>query len=229
MGGAMFPPCCLTWGQTMVEVMKIMATSLKMSCVNTASLGAPDPAAGRRQPLPLPETPGPTRACLGQSLVGSLLLPPGFWCVQGSVCASKSLFPQPCVSSGGSMVGLMVTSSKRAYAIPMSAVPRAPASAAGHCWPIPLQETLRHSSVSVSVGSLWDLCCAQCLFEPFEHPWRVWGLILPFCWGGSLVLRRGVFFLVGPNILLSMVVQQWAVILEFSQEKMSSWYRDIAM
>ena len=31
---------------------------------------------------------------------------------------SKSLFPQFCVSSGSSMVGLMVTSSKRAYAIP---------------------------------------------------------------------------------------------------------------
>ena len=44
---------------------------------------------------------------------------------------SKSLFPQSCVSSGGSILGLMVTSSKRAYAIPRSAVPRAPA--AGHC------------------------------------------------------------------------------------------------
>ena len=31
---------------------------------------------------------------------------------------SKSLFPQSCVSYGGSMVGLMVTSSKRACAIP---------------------------------------------------------------------------------------------------------------
>ena len=40
---------------------------------------------------------------------------------------SKSLFPQSCVSSGGSMVGLMVTSSKRASAIPRSAAPRAPA------------------------------------------------------------------------------------------------------
>ena len=44
---------------------------------------------------------------------------------------SKTLFSQSCVSSGGSMVGLMVTSSKRAYAIPRSAAPRAPA--AGHC------------------------------------------------------------------------------------------------
>ena len=34
---------------------------------------------------------------------------------------------QSCVSSGGSMVGLMVPSSKRAYAIPWSAAPRAPA------------------------------------------------------------------------------------------------------
>ena len=44
---------------------------------------------------------------------------------------SKSLFPQCCVSSSSSMVGLMVTSSKRAYAISRSAAPRAPG--AGHC------------------------------------------------------------------------------------------------
>ena len=30
-GGAVFPPCCLTWGQTMVEVVKIMVTSFKRS------------------------------------------------------------------------------------------------------------------------------------------------------------------------------------------------------
>ena len=46
---------------------------------------------------------------------------------------SKSLFPQSCVSSGGSVVGLMATSSKRAYAIPRPAAPRALAPAAGHC------------------------------------------------------------------------------------------------
>ena len=37
----------------------------------------------------------------------------------------RSLFPQSCVSSGGSMVGLMVTSSKWPYAIPRSAAPGA--------------------------------------------------------------------------------------------------------
>ena len=66
----------------------------------------------------------------------------------------KSLFPQSCVSSGSAMVGLMMTSSKRVYAIPKSALPRAPAPVAGHCWPIPPQKMLKHSSVSVSVGSL---------------------------------------------------------------------------
>ena len=45
----------------------------------------------------------------------SFLLGPG---AQGSVCALQESVSQSCVSSGGSMVGLMVTSSKRAYAIP---------------------------------------------------------------------------------------------------------------
>ena len=39
---------------------------------------------------------------------------------------------------------------------------------------------------------------------------------------GASPLDVGYPFLVGSNILLSMVVQQWVVILEFSQEKMSA-------
>ena len=46
---------------------------------------------------------------------------------------SESLFPQSCVSSSSSMVGLIATSSKRAYATPRSAAPTAPTPAAGHC------------------------------------------------------------------------------------------------
>ena len=46
---------------------------------------------------------------------------------------SQRLFPQSCVSSGGSVVGLRVTSSKCTYAIPRSIAPRAPAPAAIHC------------------------------------------------------------------------------------------------
>ena len=92
---------------------------------------------------------------LGLSLVGSLLLSPGSWCSQIGVCVSPPrVCFQSCVSSGSSMVGLMAASSKRAYVTPRSTAPRAPAPAAVHCWPIPLQETLKHSSFSVSVGSL---------------------------------------------------------------------------
>ena len=67
---------------------------------------------------------------------------------------SKSLFAPSCVSSGGSMLGFMATSSKRTYAIPRSAAPRAPVPAAVHCWPILPQETLKHTSVS---GFVWSL------------------------------------------------------------------------
>ena len=44
-----------------------------------------------------------------------------------SVCAHQESVSQSCVSSGGSMVALMATSSKRAYAIPRSIAVRAPA------------------------------------------------------------------------------------------------------
>ena len=60
----------------MVEVMKIMATSFKRS---HALLHSVPPASGKCQPRPLPETPRHSWASLGQSFVGSLLLPPGFW------------------------------------------------------------------------------------------------------------------------------------------------------
>ena len=116
-----------TWGQTVVEVMKIMPTSFKMSYARTATLSSLNPVAGHSQPKRQPETPGHSQACLHQSLVGSLLLSPGSWCAQGSVFALQSLLPQFCLSSSSSMVGSMATSSKSTYAMPRSAAPRAPA------------------------------------------------------------------------------------------------------
>ena len=93
MGGAVFPPCSLTWGQTMVEVMKIMVTSFKRSHARTA----PNPLAGHHWPTPRPEIPGHSQGSLRQSLVGSLLLSPGSWCTQGSVCAlQESVSPVLC-------------------------------------------------------------------------------------------------------------------------------------
>ena len=71
----------------MVEVMKIMGTSFKRSHAWTAAFSVPNPAAGHHQPTPPLETAGHSQASLGQSLVGSLLLFPGFWCAHGFVCA----------------------------------------------------------------------------------------------------------------------------------------------
>ena len=71
------PSLLFTWGQTMVEVIKIMATSFKISQAYTATLSAPNPAAGHHEPTPLQEMPGHSQTSLGQSLVGSLLLSPG--------------------------------------------------------------------------------------------------------------------------------------------------------
>ena len=51
----------------MVQVMRIMATSFKRSHVQTATLSAPNPAAGHHRPMPLLETPRHSRASLGQS------------------------------------------------------------------------------------------------------------------------------------------------------------------
>ena len=81
------PSLLFTWGQTMVKVMRIMVTSFKKPHAHVAPLSAPNPASGHCQPAPLMETPGHSQASLGQSLVGSLLLPPGSWCAKGSVCA----------------------------------------------------------------------------------------------------------------------------------------------
>ena len=135
----------------MVEVMKIMPTSFKRPHACTSTLSAPSPAAGHQQPMPPPETLGHLQASLHQSLVGSLLLSPGSWCTQVSVCAHQESVSQSCVGSDGSMVGSMATSSKKAYAIPKSAAPRAPAPAAVHCWPVPPQKTLK------GFNSMWTV------------------------------------------------------------------------
>ena len=80
----------------MVEVMKIMATSYKRSHAHTATLSTCNPAAGRRQPIPLLETPRHSRASLGLSLVGSLLLSPGPGAHKVFLCPPRVCFPVLC-------------------------------------------------------------------------------------------------------------------------------------
>ena len=65
--------------------------------MGTAALSAPSPAAGHHRSMPPPETPGHSQASLSQSLLSSLLLSPGSWSTQGSVCAlQESVSPVLC-------------------------------------------------------------------------------------------------------------------------------------
>ena len=105
-------------------------------------------------PLPLPGTPGQLRASLGQSLVGSLLLSPESWCAEGFVCALQesvsTVLYKPWWLYGrvnGDLLQEVLfhtqvscTQSRCLCSSPLQT----------HA----LQETLKHSSVSVSVGSL---------------------------------------------------------------------------
>ena len=144
----------------MVKVMKIMVTSFKRSHAGTAAL----------VPLTLQQATADPHLCqrlldtYGQVWVSllwghfSFLLSPGVH--KFLFVPSKSLFPQSYVSSGGSMVGLMATSSKRAFAIPRSAAPRAP----------PLQQFTvdlylhgRHSNTILSMGSFGPGAPKVCL------------------------------------------------------------------
>ena len=138
--------------------MKVMATSFRRSHARAAALSAPtlqqattDPCLCRR----LLDTHrqvwvslfwGHCSFLLGPGIHKLLFVPP------------KNLFPQSCVSSGSSLVGLMVSSSKRAYATPRSTAPRAP----------PLQPSTadpslhrRHSNTMLarSLWGLWVLVC----------------------------------------------------------------------
>ena len=125
----------------------------------------------------------------------------------------RSVSPVLCKSCVSSMVRLMATSFKWAYAIPRSIAPRAPA-------PASIGDTQTQFWLSLcGIPGSW---CAQGLFEPSECLWCVWGLILnvilpllPSCWGFSFALQCGYLLLVGSNILLLTVVQQRVVILEF--------------
>ena len=132
-GWSCAPFLLFTWGQTMVEAVKIMATSFKRSDACTATLNDPNPAAGHHRPTSPLETPEHSWASLGQPLVGSLLLSPGSWCTHVSFCVLQDSISQTCVSSGSTVVGITATPSKRAYATPRSAVPRGPAPATVHC------------------------------------------------------------------------------------------------
>ena len=129
------------------------------------------------------------------SLLWSLFLSPGSWCTR-CCCALQESISQSCVSSGSSMVGLMATSSKRAYAIPSLLHPE----------PLTLQQFTadlylckRHSQFCLSLCGVSGSWCTRGVFEPSECLWWEWGLILntnlpllPSCWGFFFALGHRV-------------------------------------
>ena len=91
------PSQLFTWGQIMVEIITIMATSFRRSHAHIATLSAPSPAAGHSWPTPPPET------LTGKS--GSVsygVTAPFSWvlvCTRFCLCPSRVLFSQFWVSS----------------------------------------------------------------------------------------------------------------------------------
>ena len=130
-----------------------------------------------------PPTHASAEASLGQSLAGSLLLSPGSRGAQICVCVCCTQSPCLC---GRPLLNCTST--------------------ARHT------QTIKGRSGSVSVASPG---VHRVLFDPSEHLWQVCGLILNASFpshclaeASSLPLNMGYLFLVGSNILLSMVVQQ---------------------
>ena len=159
----------------------------------SAALSAANPAAGHRGLTSPPESPGHSRASLGLSFVGSVFLSPGFRCTQGFVCAlQESVSPILCKFSC-LFGGLMPASSKRAYADPGLLHPE----------PLPLQQSTAdpyptgytQAQFCLSFCGVSGSFCTQGLFEPSEHLWWVWGLIL------NMILPLLLSFWVSPLLL----------------------------
>ena len=127
---------------------------------------------------------------------------------------SKSLFPQSCVNSGGSMVGLMATSSKGLMPYPGLLDPELLSQLQATADPYLLR---RHSNSSGSVSQgLWVLVHTRFIWTlwaslvgkgfdskcDFTPPTILLGLLLcSWTWGIFFF-----FFLVGSSVLQSMIV-----------------------
>ena len=174
--------------------MKIMATSFKRSPACTTTLSAPNPVAATTNPCLCWWLLDTHRQIWVSLLWGHccFLLGPGAHKVL--FVPSKSLFPQSCVSSRSSMVGLMVISSQRAYVIPRTAAPRASAP----CSTADLYLHRRHSNTQRQV---WLILCG------------FFWCVLDFVWALQAFLA-GMWFdskhgFAPPTILLGLVICPW--------------------
>ena len=156
------------------------------------------PQSCSRPPLThsLPETPGHSWASLGPSLVGSLLLSPGFWCTQSFVCALQESISSVLCKFWHLYGGINGDLLQEGLCHTQLYYTQSPCPCNS-----PL---LTHTSTGDTQTQFYlSLCgvpgswCAQGLFEPSELFWQVWGLILnmispllPSCWGFFFALGR---------------------------------------
>ena len=177
--------------------MRILVASFKRSHAHTATLSAPSPGTGHHWPMPLPETPGH----LGKSgSVSCGVLAPFSWVLVHTrlcLCPPRIFFPVLCkfwrlydrVNGDLLQEGLCHTQVCCTQS------------------PCPCSNLLltRTSTGDTQTQFCLSLCgvsgswCTQGLFEPSQHLWRLWGLILnvilpflPSCWGFSFVLGSEV-------------------------------------
>ena len=97
------------------------------------------------------------------------------------------------------MVGLMMTSSNRAYAtccVTQACCSQSPCLHRRH--------SNAQKQVWLSLHGVSGSWCSQDFFKPSKHLWQVWSLILnmilpiiPSCWGVSFALGHGVSFFSG--------------------------------
>ena len=134
---------------------------------------------------------------LGQSLVRPLLLSPGSWCTQGSVCALQESVPLVLCEFwwlyGGVNGNLLQEGSCHQVCCTQSPCP---------CSRPLLTRTSSGDTQTQLCLNLFGVpgsWSTQGLCEPSEHLWWEWGLILnanlpllPSCWGFSFALGRGV-------------------------------------
>ena len=176
------------------------------------ALSAPNPEAGH--PTPLPETPEHSSTSLGQSPVGSLLLSPGSWCIQNFICALKESVSPVLCKFWQLYDGVNGDLLQEVLCLTHVCWTQSPVPVVVQGWPGDAQTQFWLSLCGVC-GS-W---CAQGLFEPSEHLWWVWGLILKAIsplllsyQGFSFALGWGYLLKVTPVLhsLIKAMVFQWS-------------------
>ena len=176
--------------------MNIMS-SFEMSHACTATLSAPDPAAGHHLPTPPPETPGHSGEVWARLSWGHCSFPLGPGAHEVLCVPSQSLFPRPVYVlealwwDNGDLL-------QEGFCHAQVHCTQRPCSC-GRPLPTRTSSGDTQTQLCLSLCGVSGSWCSQGMFEPSEHLWWVWGLILnvilrpqPSYWGFSFALGCGV-------------------------------------